>query len=89
VVDDVRDWIREHNGEALLLGPEFDAAILGLAERCGQPTLVVYDSLAVIGVFEQQGMSPDEASEFFGFNVLGAWHGPNTPLFLLRNTPLD
>jgi len=80
----VRKWVEEYNPKALF-ADGFDAAIVGVAERCGQPTLVVYDADTCIGILMQRdGMDYDEATEFFAFNTLGAWCGEQTPLFLWR-----
>ena len=80
----LHEWIASHNAEALT-ADGFDAAIVGIAERCGQPTLVVYDAARCIEILvERDGMDRDEALEFFRFNVLGAWVGEMTPVFLWR-----
>lgn len=82
--EELRAWIAEHNEEALL-ADGFEDAILGVAERCSQPTLVVYDASKCIEILmERDGMSEDEAQEFFSFNTTGAWMGENTPLFLWK-----
>jgi hypothetical protein len=80
-----REKIRSYidDGPALLLEPEaFDVAIIGLAERCGQPTLVAYDRQRCIEVLMADGMDHDEAEEFFEFNTAGAWVGEGTPIFI-------
>jgi hypothetical protein len=83
-IDAVRDWVAEFNWEALL-ADGYEAAILGVAERCGQPALVVYDADKCIEILMQRdGMSHEEAQEFFAFNTVGAWAGEMTPLFLWR-----
>lgn len=81
------DWITEVNPEALT-ADGFDQAIVGMAERCSQPALVVYDAQKCIAILVKQGMSEEEAREYFSFNVLGAWVGPQTPLFLWRKNNL-
>lgn len=80
----LRAWIAEANPDALL-ADGFEAAIVGVAERCSQPTLVVYDIARCIEILQSRdGMTADEAAEFFAFNTLGAWVGDHTPLFLTR-----
>jgi hypothetical protein len=75
-------WVAEFNEEALL-ADGFEDAFVGMAERCGQPSLAVYDADKCLDVLMQRdGMSYDEAVEFFNFNTLGAWVGEMTPLFL-------
>jgi hypothetical protein len=82
--DEIRAWIAEQAPDALL-ADGYDAAIVGLGVRCGQPTLVVYDIAKCIDILvERDDMSPEEAAEYFEFNTLGAWVGENTPLFLWR-----
>lgn len=66
----------------ILLADGFDAALIGTGERCGQPTLAVYDREKCIEILQGQGMSYDEAQEYFDFNVVGAWVGEQTPIFV-------
>ena len=81
--------IREHlnsygDGELLFLSePEFDAAIVGIAERIGMSEVVVYDITKIIDVLcERDGMNRDMAAEYYEFNILGAYVGERTPLFI-------
>ena len=66
----------------ILLADGFDAALIGTGERCGQPTLAVYDREKCIEILQGQGMSYDEAQEYFDFNVVGAWVGEQTTIFV-------
>ena len=69
--------------EELLLADGFEAALIGTGERCGQPTIAVYDREKCIEVLEKRdGMTQEEANEFFEFNVGGAWVGEQTPIFV-------
>jgi hypothetical protein len=80
----LKEWISQYNENALL-ADGFDDAVIGIAERCSQPALVVYDAQKCIDILaERDGMSLEDAQEFFEFNTLGAWVGENTPLFLWR-----
>lgn len=79
-----REWISGFNEEALL-ADGFEDAIIGVGERCGQPALVIYDAEKCIEILqERDGMSYDDAYEFFTFNTLGAWIGEHTPVFMWR-----
>jgi uncharacterized beta-barrel protein YwiB (DUF1934 family) len=42
----------------------------------------VYDRTACINILVNQGMEPEEAEEYFQFNVEGSWVGESTPVFL-------
>jgi len=69
----------------LLFADGFDDAILGVATRCGQPTIVVYDLEKCVEILRcGNGSSREVAEEYFSFNVEGAWMGPRTPAFLVR-----
>jgi hypothetical protein len=82
--DPRREWIAQFNPEALM-ADGYDEAVVGVAERCGQPSLVVYDANKCIQILiDRDGMDYDEAYEFFQFNTLGAWAGENSPLYLWR-----
>lgn len=62
---------------------EFDEAIVGLADRIGMSTVVVYDTTKIIDILcERDGMDREEATEFYEFNILGAYVGERTPLFI-------
>lgn len=78
------EWVMGYNEDALM-ADGFEEAIIGVAERCSQPALVVYDAERCIEILvERDNMSLNDAKEFFEFNTLGAWVGENTPLFLWR-----
>tara|TARA_R110000751_G_scaffold302581_2_gene416708 strand:- start:575 stop:790 length:216 start_codon:yes stop_codon:yes gene_type:complete len=66
----------------MLKADGFDDAIMGIARRCGQPELLVYSEDKCIEILMDQGMTDEEALEYFEFNVVGSWMGEETPLFL-------
>jgi len=62
-----------------------DEAILGVADRFNMSTVVAYDFDKVIDIFmKRDGMTYDEAYEYFNFNVIGGWNGEKTPLFIRK-----
>ncbi len=63
-------------------GPEFDVAIVGVLERFGATDAVCYDYDKVIQVLIDQGLDADDAREWYEFNILGAWMGDTTPVFV-------
>lgn len=56
----------------------FDDAIIGVCRG----SILVYDKEKVIEALEKQGMSNDEAWEFFEYNIEGAYVGEQTPIFV-------
>ena len=72
----------EGEEDILILEPDdFDAAIIGIAERIGMNRVLAYDKGKCIEVL-MKDMSEDEAIEYFDYNTLGAWMGDGTPIFI-------
>jgi len=77
------DELAELNPEALV-ADGFSEAYIGYAAQFNAPPLAVYDSDKCVKILmERDGMDFDEALEFFEFNVLGAYMGKGTPMFLV------
>ena len=80
----ILDQVSEINPEAIVLEPRstFNRAIIG-ADPDGR---VVYSSNKIIRAFmDEDGMSEEEAVEYFEYNTLGAiqpMDDPNKPLFV-------
>lgn len=80
----VHEYAAENEVELLLL-EGFDDAIVGLAHRAGSDAVVAYDIERCTRVLvERDGMDPDEAAEYLDFNVVSAYVGELTPVFLTR-----
>ena len=80
--------IREHletmwEGLLYLSEREFDEAIVGVADRIGMGAVVVYDTTKIIDILcEHHGMDREEATEYYEFNIAGAYVGNRTPMFI-------
>ena len=60
-----------------------DAAILGVAEQhAGVGPLVAYSMAGIIGCYESQGMSHEEAVDFFAYNCQCLGVGEGTPIIV-------
>ena len=80
-----RGDILEINPEALLCDG-FDEAIIGMAERINLGPVVAYDVDKMLEIMvERDGMSYEEAIEYFDYNIIGAWMGENTPVFITKS----
>lgn len=75
--------------DSTLFADGFDAAILGIIQRCGQPAVVIYDRAKCITLLVEQGMSHEEAEEYFTYNTEGAWVGLGTPGYLMELTKAE
>jgi hypothetical protein len=84
--NDIRENLNDmFEGLLFLSEREFDAAILGVAERIGMNPIVAYDTAKIIDILcERDGMEDDEAAEFFEFNIAGAYVGDRTPIFIAQ-----
>lgn len=81
-----REDIADQYGEDMLfLDPpeQFDKCIVGVAYRCGMDPVAVYDEAKVINALVDAGMTPEEAIEWYDFNITGAYLGEKTPLFFV------
>lgn len=75
----------------LLKADGFDRALLGVSEVWApdgtRQARLVYDGLTCIQILmERDGMTQEEAEEYMDFNVLGAYVGPATPIFVFPRT---
>lgn len=74
--------MRELNPEAVF-PTGMEACIVGIGHRAAQPPIFVLSTARCIEHYmKQDGMSREEADEFFEFNCAGAWMGEGTPIFL-------
>ena len=76
---EVYEGLIDENTE-ILMADGFDDAIIGL---CSKSMRVIYDYDLMIEVLEDEGMTEIEAIEHLEFNVLNAWVGDQTPIYMI------
>ena len=94
-LDAIEEWADAYEHKVLLIGrdaderKEFGDALLGISTELredseGEPIpIAIYSTEKTIEVYmNRDGMSHEEAVEFFEFNTKGAYLGPNTPIFI-------
>jgi hypothetical protein len=74
------DFLVENSPETQLCDG-LEGAFIGLAESFGG-FIAVYDRGKIIDMLEKD-MSREEAEEYFSFNIVGAYVGPLTPVYLV------
>ena len=81
----LKEKLDEHIGDdySILLADGLDEAFIGIGWQFNTP-FAVYDRDKCIDILESQGMTPEEAQEYFYFNTQGAYVGEQTPIFLER-----
>lgn len=79
------EWIAEVLEETeALLAEGFEEAFLGFFRRFGIEPIALYDYDKCISILmERDGMTYEGATEFFEYNVIGAWAGKGTPGFAI------
>lgn len=55
---------------------------MGVGERYGGPPVAVLDVAKMVAQMEKDGMTHEEALEYFEYNILGAYVGEETPVYL-------
>lgn len=77
----LEERLADYEGE-ILIADGFDDAFIGIGRRCSQPPIAVYSRKKCIESLVKRGMEEDEAEEYYEFNVVGAWVGKQTPIFV-------
>ncbi len=68
--------------EGVLLADGFEDALIGYGYQFTNP-IAVYSRKKYLEILMENGiMNYEEATEYFDFNVVGAWVGESTPVFL-------
>ena len=75
------EFIREYYPDLLIMDG-FDDCIIGICSRFGQSDIVAYDLKKVIEKLMADGMTEEQAYEYYEFNQLGAGMGDLTPCFI-------
>jgi hypothetical protein len=78
------DLVELSGDDELLFADGFDGALLDVAQRCGEPSIVASDRSKCIELLVLEGKVEEEAEEYFQFNIEGAWVGKRTPAYLAR-----
>ena len=96
-VEQVCEQMTGNKQQPLFVGhypEEFEDAILGVAHRFGVDPVIAYDYDGVISILERQFdeftdhdddyTAYETAVEWFEFNIIGAYMGENTPIYIER-----
>ncbi|WP_240489844.1 hypothetical protein [Actinomadura atramentaria] len=86
VFEAIRDRLMECSDGEALLADGFEAALIGTAVGWfgrSHRTVALYDLALCLHVLVEHGMDEEEADEWIGFNLTGAYAGPGTPVFAI------
>lgn len=75
--------IRRHmaDDETVLLADGLEPAFMAIGRQFHYP-VAIYSHKKTIKILMKQGMSREEAIEYFDYNIAGAFVGDQTPVFL-------
>ena len=67
----------------MLKADGLDKAVIGVGMRCGQEDILVYNYQTCVTILmARDKMSYEEAIDWMEYNVVGAWLGNQTPIFV-------
>jgi len=66
--------------EECLTADGFDEALVGCSY--GANVVAVYDVNKMVGVLVEEGMDGDDALDHLNYNVIGAYVGEKTPIYI-------
>lgn len=80
--EDMLHCLADVNPQALTVHG-YEDALIGVCYRFGQEPLAAYSRSRIIQILmRRDGMTEEEADEFFEFNIIGSGLGEHTPVFL-------
>ena len=69
--------------EKLVKANGLEDAIIGVGSRMNMPDVLIYSYNKCVKIFmEKEGWTHEEAIEWMDYNVVGAWVGDTTPIFV-------
>lgn len=82
--DEIDAWLQENfPDQEFLLADGFESAFCGVVYGKMRTPVACYDRERCIEILvSREGLTEDDAEEFFSYNVEDAWVGETTPVFL-------
>lgn len=82
--DEIDEWVNNtFPDEQILIADGLEEAFMGVAMQFNK-LVAIFDHDKCINILIERGLTFDEATEYFYYNVLGAYVGEQTPAFLLK-----
>lgn len=83
------EWV-EQNCPKALLADGFEDALIGFGGQYSGACLAIYDTQKCLQILQERDeMTLEEAQEYLSFNVLCAWCGEHTPIFITPIAEID
>ena len=81
--------LEQYSEEPFMKMDGYEECIVGVVEQFGRPPILCYDKTKILAKLIDDGMTDDEAEEFFEYNQIGAYVGDSTPCFVTLMTESD
>jgi hypothetical protein len=81
---DMTNYDIHEQAEGAIILDGLDDAIIGIVEEFGNSPRILYSKEKIIDILvERDGMTSEEAIEYYDFNILGLYAGEQNPVFLI------
>ena len=81
---DITNYNIHEDAEGAIILDGLDEAIIGIVEEFGNSPRILYSKEKIIDILvERDGMTSEEAIEYYDFNILGLYAGEQNPVFLI------
>ena len=81
---DITNYDIHEQAEGAIILDGLDTAIIGIVEEFGNGPRILYSKEKIIDILvERDGMTSEEAIEYYDFNILGLYAGEQNPIFLI------
>lgn len=77
----IDDILEQYPDEEFVILDGLDSAVVGIDAN---ELRLIYSVQLIIKKLVKQGLSEDDAHEWFAYNILGAYMGPKTPIYLIQ-----
>lgn len=79
---ELREFVDTFGDDEVIIYHGYDDAVIGLGYQHTRGPVLIYDYDLIIAALMRDGMSEDDAIEFYDFNVAGTWAGERTPVIM-------
>lgn len=77
----IDDILEQYPDEEFVILDGLDSAVVGIDAN---ELRLIYSVQLIIKKLVKQGLSEQDAHEWFAYNILGAHMGPKTPIYLIQ-----
>ncbi len=79
----MKEILKIYPDEKFIKADGFDDCVIGVAHRYGEPLILAYDEEKVIKkLMKEDKITKKDALEYYTYNIIGAWVGKQTPIFI-------